>query len=168
MKMELIQPFINATDAVLAETLRAPARIGDVAMEEESYRRKGVAAIVRIRGDIEGRVIFDLEPEAATQIASMLGAGDDMEADQIVKETVCEIANMVIGNAVMLLNDQGFHFKVFPPEVHTGEEGLKGDQDTEAVVMCFELPTGCVYLNIAMRYHHRRSHERDLAMPVEP
>ena len=43
MKMELIQPFINAADAVLAETLQCNTRIGDMTMEEEAYRRKGVA-----------------------------------------------------------------------------------------------------------------------------
>ena len=41
MKMELIQPFINAADAVLAQTLHCSTRIGDVSMEQEAYRRKG-------------------------------------------------------------------------------------------------------------------------------
>ena len=68
MKMELIQPFINAADAVLAETLQSPTKIADVNMEEDAYRRKGVAAIITIMGDIEGRVIFDIEPTAATKI----------------------------------------------------------------------------------------------------
>jgi len=53
MKMELIQPFINAADAVLAQTLKAPTTIGEVTMEEEAYRRKGIAAVVRIAGDIK-------------------------------------------------------------------------------------------------------------------
>ena len=45
MKMELIQPFINAADAVLAQALQEPTTIGAVSMEEEAYRRKGIAAI---------------------------------------------------------------------------------------------------------------------------
>jgi CheY-specific phosphatase CheX len=36
MRMELIQPFINAADAVLAETLQSPAKMGDVSMEQET------------------------------------------------------------------------------------------------------------------------------------
>ena len=42
MKIELIQPFINAADAVLAETLQCATRMGDVTMDEEAYRRKGI------------------------------------------------------------------------------------------------------------------------------
>ena len=46
MKMELIQPFINAADAVLAQGLKSPMSMGHLIMEEEAYRRKGVAALV--------------------------------------------------------------------------------------------------------------------------
>jgi CheY-specific phosphatase CheX len=70
------------------------------------------------------------------------------------------MANMVIGNSVTLLNDQGFHFKVFPPEIHMDETGLAGSADTEALVICIETPCGEIYLNIAMHYLHRRRQER--------
>ena len=165
MRMELIQPFINAADAVFAESLQGPTKIVDLEMDEDAYRRKGVAALVAIKGDIEGRVILDLSPEVALKVASQL-AGTEIEAsEQVVKETVCEMANMVIGNSVTLLNDQGFHFKVFPPEVHMDETGLAGSADTEALVICIETPCGNIYLNIAMHYLHRRRQERN-AIPA--
>ena len=161
MRMELIQPFINAADAVFAESLQAPTKIVDLEMDQEAYRRKGVAALIAIRGDIEGRVILDLSPEVALKVASQL-AGTEVEAsEQVVRETVCEMANMVIGNSVTLLNDQGFHFKVFPPEIHMDETGLTSSADTEALVICIETPCGNVYLNIAMHYLHRRRQERN-------
>jgi chemotaxis protein CheX len=165
MRMELIQPFINAADAVFAESLQAPTKIVDLEMEEDAYRRKGVAALIVIKGDIEGRVILDLSPEVAIKVASQL-AGSEVEAsDQVVRETVCEMANMVIGNSVTLLNDRGFHFKVFPPEIHMDDKGLAGSADTEALVICIETPCGSIYLNIAIHYLHRRRQERS-AVPA--
>jgi len=165
--MELIQPFINAADAVFAESLQAPTKIVDLEMDEDAYRRKGVAALIAIKGDIEGRVILDLSPEVAVKVASVL-AGTEVEAsEQVVKETVCEMANMVIGNSVTLLNDQGFHFKVFPPEIHVDEKGLAGSADTEALVICIETPGGNSYLNIAMHYLHRRRQERKEATALD-
>ena len=165
MRMELIQPFINAADAVFAESLQAPTKIVDLEMDQDAYRRKGVAALIAIKGDIEGRVILDLSPEVAMKVATIL-AGTEVEAsDQVVRETVCEMANMVIGNSVTLLNDQGFHFKVFPPEVHMDETGLAGSADTEALVICIETPCGNIYLNIAMHYLHRRRIEKS-AVPA--
>jgi chemotaxis protein CheX len=158
--MELIQPFINAADAVFAESLQAPTKIADLTMDENTYRRKGVAALIAIKGDIEGRVILDLSPEVAMRVASHLAGSPLPETEQVVRETVCELANMVIGNSVTLLNDQGFRFKVFPPEVHMSEEGLAGSVDTEAMVLCIETPCGEIYLNIAMHYLHRRRREQ--------
>jgi chemotaxis protein CheX len=164
MRMELIQPFINAADAVFAESLQGPTNIVDLSMDEETYRRKGIAALILIKGDIEGRVILDLAPEVAFKIAGHLAGGGVQESEQLARETVCELANMVIGNSVTLLNDQGFRFKVFPPEIHVNDQGVAGNTDTEAMVICVETPCGEVYLNIAMQYLHRRRREREAVL----
>jgi chemotaxis protein CheX len=160
MRMELIQPFINAADAVLAQSLNCSTSINDVAMSEDAYRRKGLAARIAVTGDIEGRIILDLEPEMATKVASALAGCEVSQTDEIVHETICELANLVIGNAVTSLNDQGYQFKVHPPEFHTEQEGAKSTEDTEALVMCFGTPAGSVFMNISMRYNRRRRSEK--------
>ena len=165
MRMELIQPFINAADAVFAESLQGPTSIGDLAMEEGAYRRKGVAALIAIKGEIEGRIILDLAPDVAAKVAAILTGAEVVENEQVARETVCELANMIIGNSVTLLNDQGYKFKVFPPEIHTSDEGLAGSQDTEAMVLAIETSCGNIYLNIAMHHLARRRRERD-SVPV--
>jgi chemotaxis protein CheX len=152
MKMELIQPFINAADAVLAQGLQCPMQIGNLSMEEEAYRCKGVAAMVGLSGDIEGRIIFDLATQAAVRVASKFAGTELPETDELVREAVCELANQVVGNAVATLNDQGFHFRVHPPVLHTSD-GAKSSEDTEAMVLCFETCIGNVFMNIALRYN---------------
>src|SRR5690348_2626480 len=156
MKMELIQPFINAADAVLAETLQCPTRIGDLTMEQEVYRRKGVASLVTIKGDIEGRIIFDIDPPTAAKVATYLAGTAMPESQDVARETVCELANMVIGSAVTSLNDQGFRFKICPPVLHDADVGEKSTEDQEALVMCFDTANGNFFMNIAMRYNRRR------------
>jgi chemotaxis protein CheX len=160
MRMELIQPFIGSLDAVLAEMMKEPAKIIDLTMEEEGYRKKGLAALVMFQGEIEGRIVLDMEPTAAAQVAGFLAGAEVDPSESIVPEAVCELANMVIGNAVTQLNDRGFQFKVHPPELVSEEQGEKAGQDSEATILCFETPRGNVYLNIAMKYHARRVHER--------
>jgi chemotaxis protein CheX len=162
MKMELIQPFINAADAVLSQGLRSPMIIGNLSMEEEAYRRKGIAALVWLTGDIEGRIIFDLDPATAVRVASQFAGAEVPESDSLVKETVCELANQVIGNAITTLNDQGFHFRVHPPVVHTSERGSEASEDTEAMVLSFETQSGTVYMNIVLRYS-RQQREKETA-----
>jgi chemotaxis protein CheX len=160
VRMELIQPFINAADAVLAEMLQCSMRMSDVTMDEEAFRPKGVASLVTIKGDIEGRVIFDVDLATAARVAGNL-AGEPMpQTPEIASETVCELANMVIGSAVTSLNDQGFEFKINPPVVHAEVTGEKSTEDQEALVMCFDADGGTVFMNIAMRYNGRRKADK--------
>ena len=160
MRMELIQPFINSADAVLAQGLQSPTSIKNLRMEEEAYRRRGIAAEVCLSGDIEGRIIFDADQKSAVRFASRLAEADLPETDDLVREAVCELANQVIGNAVTVLNDLGFHFRVHPPTVHTSEQGSKSSEDTEALVICFSTESGNVFMNVALRYQRRRAMER--------
>ena len=157
MRMELIQPFINAADAVLSETLACPVSISDISMDEEANRRRASAVLIEISGDIEGRIIFDAEDSVALRVAATISGVADVQHDpQLVREAVAELANLVIGNAVTALNDQGFRFKVHPPVQHEDEQGFRGSEDTEALVMDFASEAGNVCLDIAMRYNRRR------------
>ena len=160
MKMDLIQPFVGSLDTVLAEMMREPAKIADMMMEEEGYRRKGLAAEVTFKGQIEGRIILDMEPSAAAKVAGYLAGAEVDPGEAIVPEAVCELANMVIGNAVTQLNDRGFTFKVYPPALLSDEQCEKAGHDSEATILCFETPHGNVYLNISMHYQTRRHRER--------
>ena len=74
MKMELIQPFINAADAVLAQSLHCSTKIGTFSMDEDAYRSKGVAASIAVNGDIEGRIIAMGPPEAIAADARVIEA----------------------------------------------------------------------------------------------
>ena len=115
-------------------------------------------------GDIEGRIIIDLDPDTAVRVASKFAGAELPETDELVRETVFELANQVIGNAVTVLNDQGFHFRVHPPVLHTSEHGPKSTEDTEALVICFETGIGDVFMNIALRYSD--SHQPEQATAV--
>src|SRR5438552_16898960 len=125
-------------------------------MEEEAYRRKGVAGLVALTADIEGRFILDLDPKTAVRVASHYAGGELPESDGLVRETVFELANQVVGNAICALNDQGFHFRVHPPLLRTSQEGDKTSEDTEALMICFETSLGNVFMNVALRYNKKR------------
>ena len=159
MKMELIQTFINAADAVLSQGLHGTTQVSNLTMEEDGYRRKGVAGMVALSGDIEGRIILDLEPQTAVRVASHYAGADLPESDSLIKETIFELANQVVGNAISALNDQGFHFRVHPPLLLTAAEGDKTSEDVEALMICFETAMGRVFMNVALRYNKQRMAE---------
>ena len=163
MKMELIQPFINAADAVLSQGLQSATKVVNLSMEEAAYRRKGVAGMVALTGDIEGRIVLDLDPQTAVRVASHYAGADLPESDGLIKETIFELANQVVGNAISALNDQGFHFRVHPPLLLTSDEGDKSSEDVEALMICFETSMGDVFMNVALRHNRQRLSEHAAA-----
>src|ERR1700752_3250594 len=156
MKMELIQPFINAADAVLSQGLQGSTKVGNLTMEEEAYRRKGVAGMIAVTGNCGGRITPDPEPQTAVRVASHYAGADLPESDALIKETIFELANQVVGNAISALNDQGFHFRVHPPLLLTAQEGDKTSEDMEALMIGFETSLGSVFMNVALRYNKKR------------
>ena len=155
MNMELIQPFINSLDAVISEMMRCSARIADVTMEDGSYQRTGVAALVLLSGDIEGRIILDMDAAAASHVASNLSEITGVPSEETTREIVCELTNMVIGNSVTQLNNRGFNFRVHPPEIFMIDVGPNGTLHRETVLLRFELPKGAVFLNINVHDNSR-------------
>jgi CheY-specific phosphatase CheX len=111
--------------------------------------------MVVLSGDIEGRIILDMDAAAAGQAGSDLSEIAGAPTDETIREIVCELTNMVIGNSVVQLNDRGFKFRVHPPELYLLDVGPRGTLDSETVLLRFELPKGAVYLNIAV---HENSH----------
>ena len=155
MNMELIQPFINSLDAVISEMMRCSARIADVTMEDGSYQRTGIAALVLLSGDIEGRIILDMDADAASHVTSELSAIAGVPSEETTRDIVCELTNMVIGNTVTQLNNRGFKFRVHPPKLFMIDVGPGGTLHGETVLLRFELPKGAVFLNIEV---HDNSH----------
>ena len=97
-----------------------------------------------------------MEPQTAVKVASHYAGTDLPESDTLIKETIFELANQVVGNAISALNDQGFHFRVHPPLLLTAQEGDKTSEDTEALMICFETSLGDVFMNVALRYNKKR------------
>ena len=152
MKLDLVQSFLNAADRVLAHTLDCATQVEAVHMEDGAYRQHGIAAEIRIAGDVEGRVILDLDADMVASLAAGMERADCADAAALESEAVCEVANQVIGNAVTDLNDHGFHFRIQPPMLHTGRRGLQATEDTEALVMSIITCRGRAYINLALRY----------------
>jgi CheY-specific phosphatase CheX len=90
------------------------------------------------------------------RVASHYAGADLPESDALIKETIFELANQVVGNAISALNDQGFHFRVHPPLLLTADQGDRTSEDTEALMILFETSLGNVFMNVALRYSKRR------------
>ena len=110
----------------------------------------GVAALVGLAGDVEGRVLFDMSMETALKIASRMNMEELPVFDELAKATITELANLITAQAVTKLHELGFKFDLTPPALFTGEKMEISDHEVEALIVPMITEQGKVEVNVAI------------------
>lgn len=151
MRVEYINPFVESAFNVLKEVLQGEVKRGELYLKSTSIPVMWVAAIVGLAGDVEGRVLFDMDKPTALKVASVMNGEELKVMDELVKATITELANMITAQAVTKLHELGFKFDLTPPAIFTGENMEVSDQDVEALIVPMETAQGKLEINVAIR-----------------
>lgn len=151
MRVEYINPFVESAFSVLKEVLGSDVQRGELFLKRTTQPVMGVAAIVGLAGDVEGRVLFDMSMKTAVDLASAMNGETLPSLDDLAKATITELANMITAQAVTKLYDLGFKFDLTPPAIITGENMQVTDMDVEALIVPMELALGKIEVNVAIR-----------------
>ena len=151
MRVEYINPFVEAAFNILKEVVDSDIKRGELYLKSTSQPVLGVAAIVGLAGDVEGRVLFDMTEPTALGIAGQMNGEELASFDELAKATITELANMITAQAVTKLHDLGFTFDLTPPAIFTGENMEVTDTGVEALIVPIELNYGKLEINVAVR-----------------
>ncbi|MDR1306509.1 MAG: chemotaxis protein CheX [Treponema sp.] len=152
MRVEYINPFVEAAFNVLKEVLNTDVTRGDLYLKSTTMSIMGVAALVGLAGDVEGRVLFDMPKATALSVAGAMNGEEFTQLDELAKATITELANMITAQAVTKLHDLGFKFDLTPPALFSGENMEISNQEVEALIVPMELgPHGKIEINVAIR-----------------
>jgi chemotaxis protein CheX len=152
MRVEYINPFVEAALGVLNEVLDTEVRRGELYLKSTTVPVMGVAALVGLAGDVEGRVLFDMTRKTAIAVAGAMNGEEFAEFDELAKATIQELANMITAGAVTKLHSLGFRFDLTPPALFTGENMEVSNSDVEALIVPMELGAiGKIEINVAVR-----------------
>ena len=154
MRVEYINPFVESAFNVLKEVVSPQVKRGEIYLKPTSMKIMGVAGLVGLAGDVEGRVLFDMTKDTALHIASAMNDETFTVLDELGKATIQELANMITAQAVTKLHDLGFKFDLPPPALFTGDnmEVATNLGEVEALVVPMELGTaGKIEVNVAIR-----------------
>jgi chemotaxis protein CheX len=153
MRVEYINPFVEATFNVLKEVLNTDVKRGDLYLKSTTMSIQGVAALVGLAGDVEGRVLFDMTKETALAVSGAMNNETFTVLDELAKATSQELANMITAQAVTKLHDLGFKFDLTPPALFTGENmEVSNNLNVEALIVPMQLgPHGKIEVNVAIR-----------------
>lgn len=138
MKVEYINPFIEASLEVISQTTNMKPTIGKVFVKNNSYNGDGVVIFIGLTGKINGNVVLSLSKNLALNIASaMMGGMPVIELDEISKSAIAELANMILGNTASIFYKNGIGIDITPHTVLTGEN--INLTPTKSVTVCIPL-----------------------------
>ncbi|HHV60619.1 MAG TPA: chemotaxis protein CheX [Clostridiaceae bacterium] len=123
MKVEYINPFIEASQSVLKQMTGVEAKLKKVFLKTSPYDSDSVVCILGVTGKIRGQVLLSMSHESALKVASTMMGGIELTAlDDVAKSAVAELSNMILGNTATILYNRGIKIEITPPSIVVGEK----------------------------------------------
>lgn len=155
MRVEYINPFVESALSVLKEMANVEFIRGDLALKTYPMLTKGLVIVIGVAGDIQGRVLYDMNLQTALNVAGLMMGGETIEQyDEMVASALAELGNIISGNAISQLNDLGFDFDITPPTLFSGEnlEMSSPNIDTQTLVIpLVNAEVGEMIINVALK-----------------
>ncbi len=152
MRIEYINPFVEASFDILNEVLQTSVKRGQLYLKKLGESMKGVAVVVGVIGNLKGRIVFDLSEDTAIKIASKLNGEEFKTFDEMARSTISEIANMITGRSVTKLEKDKLNFSFTPPTLITGENlNIYEYADMEALIIPIDTGLGVIEINMAFK-----------------
>ncbi|MDD5456662.1 MAG: chemotaxis protein CheX [Candidatus Margulisbacteria bacterium] len=153
MNVDFINPFIIATTNVLKEIIPdIEMTRGTLGKQKNPIVTRGCASLIGVTGDVEGRVVLDMDQQTAINLAGGMLSEKLDHFDNLVSSTINEIANMICGGAISILINAGKNLDISAPTMFTGRnlEIYDSAKVGEALVVPIESNYGQIIINVAM------------------
>ena len=148
---DLINPFVISAIEIIEELEGEKPKRGEISLIQDTTETQGVAVVIGITGNIEGRLLLDVSKETACKFATYLLKEDFSEYNEIVESAIGEMANLITGRSASLLNKMGYSLKITPPTLFTGKELRVSDKKMKMIVIPLFCKSGKLLINVAFK-----------------
>ncbi len=149
MNVEFVNPFVKAAFTVLEMATGSTPTRGKLSVRSATFTSQRITIIVGVNGQIAGTVLYGMPERTAQQIASVMLGSEVNEVDRMVLSTVAEMGNMITGNAITLLSQNGYDVDITPPSVVKGTN-IEVSTAVPALVVPISTSAGDVEINVAL------------------
>ena len=87
MRIEYINPFVEASFDILNEILETSVKRGQLYLKKLGEAMKGVAVVIGVTGQVTGRIVFDMNEDTSLKLASKLNKEEFTEFNDMARRT---------------------------------------------------------------------------------
>ena len=113
---EHVNTFLMAATKVISEACNLTPRVGKPYIRNTTFSNDSVVIMIGVTGEMQGQVILAFERKIALEVASKMMFMEVTQLDEISTSAICELANMIMGNAS----------DITPPSLFQGNFSVSG------------------------------------------
>ena len=151
MKVEFVNPFIQAAGEVLEAELGDEAERGGFRMHKTAFTTDEVTALVGVTGRVSGLVLYSMSEATARGIAAKMMRQPFEVFDEMAQSGIGELGNVITGRAGVLLEKGGISADIAPPMLIVGRGGQLSSLEIPRLVVPLHTSAGEIDLQIALR-----------------
>jgi chemotaxis protein CheX len=153
MDVRFVNPVLDSITNVLSTMANMQPKAGNPALKTDDRAHGVVTGIIDLKGEqATGSVAISFSKSVALDIAKRMLRMETEELNDMVKDLVGEIANMMAGGAKARLQDKGFDFDLTLPSVLAGEgHQVKHSVNGSTIILPFHTDSGDFFVEICFK-----------------
>jgi chemotaxis protein CheX len=151
VKVEFINPFIQAATEVLESELGGDTARGELRLEKSAVTSDEVTALVGVTGSVSGLVLYSMSESTALGIVSRVMGQEFSDFDALAQSGIGELGNVITGRAGVLLSRAGYESNITPPALVIGKGSLVTTLDLNRLVLPLDTEVGSLEIHVVLK-----------------
>lgn len=123
-----INPFLMASSSVLRDCcMLSDLQIGKPFLRDTSFSADDWVIMIGLTGELKGQVLIAFSTDAVLDIASKMCMMPIQQMDEMSSSAICELGNMILGNAATILAANEIGIDITPPTLSHGMVEFKSN-----------------------------------------
>jgi chemotaxis protein CheX len=151
MKVEYANPFVQAAVQTFQKEIGVRLSRKDLKLKSSPVPSQAISIIIGVTGAVRGQVVLSLDENVAMAVTkAMLPGKLPVELKKLVNSAVSELANIITGQASILLAGDHGKIDITPPAIIMGGALRMDFLNMQTICLSFLSEIGTLELNIAL------------------
>lgn len=120
MKVEYLNPFVDATLTTLKTMLNTEAQRGALALKQSNRTDAEITSVIGMSGKLKGSIVLAFGQKVAGELVKRMLYLDGDISEAEISDGVGELCNIIGGSAKVELNKMGLDLEISIPNVIFG------------------------------------------------
>lgn len=151
MKAEFANPFITAATSTFLKEVGVKLARKELKIKESPVPSQAISIVIGVTGAVRGQVVYSMDENVAYAVAkAMLPGKLPVDLKKLMNSAVSEMANIITGQASIILAGDNLKIDITPPAVFSGPSLQIDFLTIQTICLSFISEIGTLEMNIAM------------------